>query len=290
MTRAHGEIAGVLLLAVLLCSAAVSAEPTEVGKVTSVSGRATVTRAGGEAQPLACGDSIHAGDLLETGAGSRLGVLHGDVMTHLDESSSLRLGAMSSEAPDATLEKGRVRLIDPRDGGAEARLAALETRVAGVGNDLEAYVLAEKVGPYAMFCEWDAPLVADRGSEHLTLGPGECVIAKSKEPLYLAKAHDQRIAAAPDEVCETDPALIAALAGAPVRHLSPTDVAAGPPGGPTYGAAGTAGMGLSNPVGPEKPVREACDVAGACGFPILVIEPAPGVLPSPGSGGPFPGP
>jgi len=143
-----------------------------------------------------------------------------------------------------------------------------------------------------MICEWDEPLVADRGPERLTLGPGECVIAKQKEPLYLARAHDQRIAAAPDEVCDTDPALIAALAGAPVRHLSPSDVAAGPPGDPAglLAAAGTAGLGLDDPVGPDRPIREACDVPGACGFPIIVIEPAPGALPSPGSNGPFPFP
>jgi hypothetical protein len=274
-----------MLLAVLLLPTAVPADAPVIGEVTSVSGRATATQPGGVARPLACGDPILAGDLVETSAGARVGVLQGDVMTYLDESSALRMGATAGAAPDATLEKGRVRRIDPRDGGAEARLGALETQVAGVGNDLEAYILTEKVGPYAMFCEWDAPLAAERGPQHLTLGPGECVIAKAAEPLYLAKAHEQRIAAAPDEVCGPDPALIAALAGAPARHLSPADVAAGPVG---LATSKTAGLGLFDPVGPEEPVRESCDVSGACNFPIIVIEPPPGALPTPGAGGPFP--
>src|SRR2546422_7897012 len=41
---------------------------------------------------------------------------------------------------------------------------------------------------YAMMCEWDAPLPVSRGKEEKTAKPGECVIAKPKEPLYTALA------------------------------------------------------------------------------------------------------
>ena len=42
------------------------------------------------------------------------------------------------------------------------------------GNDTEAYLLSEKVGPYAMFCEWDAPLALRRGNERKTVDPNLC--------------------------------------------------------------------------------------------------------------------
>ena len=65
-------------------------------------------------------------------------------------------------------------------------------------------------------------------AEESTATPGECVIAKPTEPLYVAKAHDSRIPALAADVCEMDPALLAGLAGTPDDHLDAPDVAAGP--------------------------------------------------------------
>ena len=72
--------------------------------------------------------------------------------------SEVRVDRTAVGTPDAVLARGRVRVIDAREGGEPARLAARDSEVRVVGNDAEAYLLAEKIGPYAMFCEWDAPL------------------------------------------------------------------------------------------------------------------------------------
>jgi hypothetical protein len=122
-----------------------------------------------------------------------------------------------------------------------------------------------------MLCEWDAPLPVDRGSESLTANPGECVVAKPKEPLYTANAHDERIPAVA-EVCEMGPAL--ARLASPLHHLTPADVAAP---GPVAGL-GSAGLGGLNPAAADAPARQPCDSdAGTCALPLpfRVVEPPP---------------
>jgi hypothetical protein len=61
-------------------------------------------------------------------------------------------------------------MIDPRDEGEPAQLAVLDADGHVKGNDAEAYIFSEKVGPYAMLCEWDAPLPVSRGKEQKTAG------------------------------------------------------------------------------------------------------------------------
>ena len=266
-------------LACALLAAAASAD--ELGSVSSVSGDATAQRAGESPRSLACGDPVYADDTLRTGAGARVGVLLEDVMTHLSADTTVKLGRTVAGMPSATLENGKVRVVDPRRSGAPAHLAALDTRAEIVGNDAEAYVFAEKVGPYAMLCEWDAPLPVGRAGESVTAGPGECVISKPKEPLYTARAHDARIPMAAAEICDLAPQL-ASLAGAPVNHLTPADVSA--PGlGP---GLQTAGLGDNNPIAADLPTRTGCDVAGgSCVQPLPFVsrEPAPVTgLPAPG--------
>ena len=279
-----------LLAGLLLLPLTAHADDLVVGQVTAVSGRATAQRAGQE-RLLACGDFVYAADQVVTAKGASLSMLLGDVLTELPSNSALSLGATPANTADATLDWGRVRMIDPRMDGAPVRLAALDTETQVIGNDVEAYILSEKVGPYAMFCEWDAPLAAMRADEQLTCEAGQCVIAKPTEPLYLARAHEDRIPVAAAEQCGPDPAILAGLAGDPTRHLTPGDVAAPPPGIRT---AGNAGLCSFNPDGPTLFGVYQCDSPNAgCSalpqgsLPPVILEPVPLGGTAPGSLGPL---
>jgi hypothetical protein len=171
-------------------------------------------------------------------------------------------------------------MIDARDGGGPARLGARDAEVRVAGNDAEAYVLSEKVGPYAMFCEWDAPLAVRRGEEMQSADPEHCVIAKDSEPLYVADAHEERMSAAGGDPCPPD------LGGlvAPGPHFSPIasrDVAGGPPAAPWSNMA----------AGQARPRLGPCEDPGATcgGGTIVIVEPPPSTDPQPGAGGPFGG-
>ena len=187
-----------LIGALATAGAALAAD--ELGRVSAVAGEATAQQPGAEPRALACGDPVFAGDTLRTGSDSRVGVQLDDVATHLDANTpgGDRPHARRTRRPRGSLA-GKVRMIDPRDEGAPAQLAALDADARVKGNDAEAYIFSEKVGPYAMMCEWDDPLPVSRGSESKTADPGECVIAKPKEPLYTANAHDARIPALAQE-------------------------------------------------------------------------------------------
>jgi len=265
-----------LALAALLAGAA-GADERVVGEVTSVVGKATAQQPDGEARALACGDPIYEGDRVATAKEGRVDVMMGDTLAHLSEDSQLLVERTPAETPDVTLTRGKVRVIDARQGGAPARLAALDASAELAGTDTEAYVFAEKIGPYAMLCEWDAPLVVVRPGERAVASPGNCVISKKTEPLYSAKAHEERIPALAEQVCEVDPALLAALAGSPADHLSPADVSAPGP------AADSAGFGKLDPAVGDVAMRVSCDEPGTCGAatPSFGFEPAPagGVLP-----------
>jgi hypothetical protein len=262
-TAVLGTIAGSLALA----GAALAAD--EVGRVTAVGGDATAQQPGAAPRPLACGDAVLAGDTLRTGADSHVGVQMDDVATHLDGNSELVVGRTPHNTPSARLTKGKVRMVDPRETGADpAQLSVLAADAQVAGNDAEGYVFSEKVGPYAMLCEWDQPLPVTRGNEHKTADPNRCVIAKPKEPLYTANAHDARIPALAQECAGPD---LASL-NSPLRHLTARDVASP---GPAPGTS-IAGFGDVNPSSAIVPAY-TCDVAGSCSpqIPITVVEPPP---------------
>ncbi len=195
----------------------------ELGRVSEMTGDVTAQQPGAEPRSLACGDPVFPGDTLRTGQGSHVGVQLGDVATHLDANSQVVLGRTAQNTPSARLMAGKVRMIDPREEGEPAQLAVLDADAKVQGNDAEGYIFSEKIGPYAMLCEWDDPLAVSRGSDSKTAKPGECVIAKPKEPLYTAKAHEARIPALAQECAS--PRNIASL-NDPMHHLSPEDVAA----------------------------------------------------------------
>ena len=270
------SLAGLSLAALLATPA--GAEERFVGTVTSVVGEATARQPDGEARALACGDPIYEGDRVATAKQGRVGVMMGDTLANLAEDSQLLVERTPAETPDVTLTRGKVRVIDPRQGGAPARLAALDASAELAGTDTEAYVFAEKIGPYAMLCEWDSPLVVVRPGERAVVSPGDCVISKKTEPLYTAKAHDERIPALAEQVCEVDPALLAALAGAPADHLSPADVAA-----PGPAPSDSAGLGSLDPAVGDVAMRVSCDEPGTCGAatPSFGFEPQPAGGPAP---------
>jgi hypothetical protein len=194
-----------------------------VGQVASVVGKVRAAGPGGADRVLACGDTVYAGDTVSTGLGSSAGIVMNDVLARVDGASAVKFGLTPDGTPDTELDRGRVRVIDARDEGAPARLAARNAQVHVAGNDAEAYLLEEKVGPYAMFCEWDSPLEVSRGSERTQAAPNQCVIAKDSEPLYVADAHEDRIPVEGGAPC---PPVVAAG-----PHFSPDDlpdVGAGP--------------------------------------------------------------
>ncbi len=242
----------------------------ELGRVSAVGGEATAQQPGAEPRALACGDPVFAGDTLRTGSDSHVGVQLDDVATHLDANTQVEIGRTAENTPSARLLAGKVRMIDPRDEGAPAQLAALDADARVKGNDAEAYIFAEKVGPYAMMCEWDDPLPVSRGRESKTADPGECVIAKPKEPLYTANAHDQRIPALAQE-CAPGPGY--AALNDPRHHLSPADVA----------AIGPMAAAFQPPAPPPDPAY-VCDQAGVCSpvIPLEVIPQPPDVVCPPG--------
>jgi hypothetical protein len=250
----------------------------EVGRVTAVAGEATAQQPGAEPRPLACGDPVFANDTLRTGRDSHIGLQQGDIATHLDASSQLVVGTTPQNTASARLIAGKVRMIDPRESGDPAQLSVLAADAHVQGNDAEGYIFSEKVGPYAMLCEWDQPLPVTRGNESKTAEPNHCVIAKPKEPLYTANAHDTRIPALAQE-CAPGPDL--ASLNSPLRHLTAEDVAA--PGAPP--GSNVAGFGNVNPAAAAGPAYAQCEVAGVCSplVPIRATEPNP----TPGcSGGP----
>lgn len=272
-----------LLLVLALAPPVAAGAQSAVGQVTSVVGDVRASGPGGAGRALACGDTVYAGDTISTAPGASAGILMDDVLARVDGGSSLSVGHTDSGTPDAQLENGRVRVIDARDAGGPARLGARNAEVRVAGNDAEAYVLSEKVGAYAMFCEWDAPLAVRRGDEMQSADPDHCVIAKDAEPLYVADAHEERIPAAGGETCPPD---LGGL-GAPIAHFSPVasrDVALGPPGGAWSSMAAAQAM----------PRFDPCDTPGsgcsaASGQSIVIVEPPPSTDPRPGGPGPFGG-
>jgi len=235
-----------------------------VGHVATLAGKAVATRPGEAPRELECRDPIYPGDKIETAEGARVGLLVGDLLAHVGQGSELQVESGDSLA----LQKGAVRVIDPRESGGHARLAVLDAEAEVLGNDAEGYVFREKTGGYAMLCEWDAPLSVARGPEQKQAQPGECVIARSREPIYVAKAHDERLGSPDEDLCSLGPVI-----GALDLHLSPLDVALGPPGSPWSGV----------PAQFASPPRSPCDVPGApCG---QALEPPPGTGEVPGGGG-----
>jgi hypothetical protein len=217
-------------------------------EVVALRGEAWVEEASGR-RALACGDIVADGERVTVSPDGSLGMLSVASYAQLESGSTARLGRTIAGAPSIDLEAGRVRLVDTgSDPQAPLqRLAAPGVEAHGRGGDTEVYVLDEKAGRYAMLCEWGEPLeVARPDAPDATLhaAPGECAVAKADEPIYKARAHDDRIPlalAGPDAASPGplhDPRAAGATGVCPgggmrrsfaADRLTATDVAAAPP-------------------------------------------------------------
>ncbi|HTO69346.1 MAG TPA: hypothetical protein VMR31_05745 [Myxococcota bacterium] len=243
-----------LLAAVALAGAARADSPA--AQVVALEGRATA-----DAADLAIGDSIVAGSVIRTAADSRVGVFAGEIYVQLDPQSALRLERDAGGHVTMTLQEGRARIVDTRGAGdpAALRVDSAKSTIATNG-DSEVYILNEKAGRYAMFCDWKGPVQVTRNPKSLHADPGHCVLSKPHEDLYAANGHDHQIPLLP---LPND----AALFDAPANHFDTTDVAAGPPG-----------FGFGDPVSPIERQRDPCDVPGSgciAQTGLRVVEPPP---------------
>ena len=223
--------------------------PPTVGEVVAVAGKVTAQRPGEGPRPLECGGAVYEGDVLATASAAQVGILADALYLQAGGDTTLALGRTRGRVVAMDLRAGQVRVIDPRDDGNPAILTLVgsETRLAG--GDGEAYVLAEKVGIYGMVCDWDAPFEVRRGDERRRAEPGECVIARPRDPLYTAAVHPQRMALAAD-ACP--PPREAPIVGALTPAAAPARV--------------VRAAGFPPPFAVAELSRSPCDVPGAdCG-------------------------
>jgi hypothetical protein len=267
--RLTAALAGLLLA---LPFAAVGEEPAPIGHVATLRGAAFAERPDGEVRSLGCRDPIFAGERVVSEDAASVGLLVREFFVQLGAGSALLVSA-GEENADLVLEKGAVRIVDPREVGRRTRLRVLDTQARVLGNDLEGYVFDEKAGKFAMLCEWMRPLPVARLEETGVALPGHCAIAKAHEPLYFTPGHEERLGSPTQNACSLGPVF-----GPIARHLSPSDVAAGP----------AAERWSSLPALGPIPRRSPCDIPGS-GCSTIIEEPAQtGVVP--GGAGQFPGP
>ena len=260
-----------------------AAQAATIAEVASISGTAEALDASGATRALAVGDSIYAGERVQTGPGATAGLWHDEVLAQLAEKSRARVDRNAEGQARITLEEGGVRVVDPRKAGEPIELVALDSSSTVLGGDREARILREKAGAYAMLCDWVKPVAVTRRAEGKNAKPGDCIIAHPREPMFAARGHDKRIpllAGAP-ALADAGPAIDPASL---IDPLPP--VGASGPGGPGVGAANAVGPGSGSP-GNSLALRSPCTTVGAgcLGGKFRVIEPPPGDDPFPGSGG-----
>lgn len=240
-----------LIGAALLAAHAWAAEP--VAEVFILDGNATA----GE-RTLARGDQVESGDTVRTGPDSRVALFSNEIYVQLDPESAVHFERDAQNRVNLSLEAGRARIVDTRGaGGDPASIAALGALAKLQGGDKEIYLLSEKTGRYAMFCDWTSPLAVAKGNKEATADPGDCVLVKPSEAPYAARGHEHQIPLLPGP--DDGPA------DALVSRFAP-DVAAGP----FHGFPGPADA-------PDRD-RDPCDLpgtgcAGATG--IIIVEPPP---------------
>jgi hypothetical protein len=222
-----------------------------VGKVAALEGHAMANQ-----RELAVGDAVPAGSVIRTKESSRVGIFVGDIYVQLDPQSALLLERDENGRVKTHLQSGRARIIDTRGEGDPGAIRVDKTTAMISGGDKEVYILSEKAGRYAMFCEWTSPLAVTRDPKSLSVDPGNCVLSKPKEPLYAAKGHDHQIPLLPlpADLALNDPA---------TDHFDLADVGAGP-----------SPLGFGGPLDPAIRERDPCDTPGSgCG--VTVVEPPP---------------
>ena len=228
---------------------------SRIAEVASLKGQVSASD-GATSRTLRLGDPVYSGERVTTTAGSSAGLWLDDsagaqngALAQLEGKTRARVTRSGSGGARVVVEQGAVRVVDPRDEGAEPaiELAALDTETQIRGGDREARILTEKTGPYAVLCDWDSPMTAARGGQSATSGPGGCVVGNGREPLFAAPAHSDRIPL-------LDGAPNIAAAGPPIDPQNLLDDPGNPlppvsSGGPGGGGPGGGGPGGGNPTG-----------------------------------------
>lgn len=265
----------------------------KIAEVASVTGRVEASDGSGRARTLRQGDLVYAGERVATAANSTAGLWLDESLgqpegslAQLESDSRARVTRASGGGARVSLEKGAVRIVDPREDGAgpAIELVALDSETRMIGGDREARILKEKTGPYAVMCDWEKPMTVARGPQSVNSPAGGCVVGNNREPLFASPGHEDRIpllAGAPPVAAAGPPIDPAALLNDPTA-LPP--VAAPGPGGPVPipgNFPGPAGLpfALLNPCGAAG---SACNRSLPPGPPLVVIQLPPGNTPAPG--------
>jgi hypothetical protein len=241
---------GTLLAAMLLAVSVRAADP--VAEVFIVDGSAVA----GERE-LGRGDPIASGELVRTAPGSRVGLFAGEIYVQLDPDSALRFERDAQNRTRLELQAGRARIVDTRGGGEPGAIAAGGGEAPIAGGDKEVYLLSEKTGRYAMFCDWTEPLTVARHPHSASAPPGDCILVRPEEAPYAASGHDHQIPLLPGP----DDAPADALS----QHFAP-DVASGP------------FHGFPGPLDALDLERDPCDLPGSgCEgrSGLIIIDPPP---------------
>lgn len=270
MIRSSSSFAIALTGLVALTSGGVRAEENPIGLVVGMRGQVVARTDAGAARRLDCGDPVYAGEALETGQASRVSVLVGDVYAQLFVGSQADFGATPNGTPDLFLERGRMRVVDPRSDASAADIVVTtpRARTAFARNDVDAYVLGPSGETNAMLCSERTTIDVervDRGGTAQHTPAGLCTIVSLDKPSYQARVPSERIGLREAPDCTLDLA-----SGA---RFDAVDVAAPNP---------LPGMGMPD-LGAFDP-RRPCDVPGSgCGGkpspPDLVPDPTPDPLP-----------
>ncbi|MBW2282778.1 MAG: hypothetical protein JRG76_17330 [Deltaproteobacteria bacterium] len=266
----HVALGAVLVLPLALASGKAHAADDPVGLVVGIRGQVIATAPGQEPRRLDCGDSVFADEQIETGQASRASVLIGDVYAQLFVGSQARIGVTPAGTPDLFLERGRLRIIDPRtdEASPDIRIRTPRAHSSFARNDVDAYVLGPAGATNAMLCSERTTIQVER-SDVADVEPhhtptGHCTIASLDKPFYKARVPSERIGMREAYDCSLDPRLDGfdtVDVGAPRRM-----------------------PGIGNPdIGPFEP-RLTCDVPGSgCGGnpKIADVQPNlnPGALP-----------
>jgi hypothetical protein len=248
--------AGVILSLALLAAPSLAEEAeasAAIGRVVSVRGAAYAQSPGEERRVLQCRGPLYPGDEVRTLDGSDVGIDAGSYYVRLGENTAVEIDALGSGAPRLDLEAGHLRLMDSEGGAsASAELVTPGLRLARTGSDQDAMVFAEKAGSVSMVCSQGGALNVARLGDPAALlqaTPGACVVAKPREPLYVAEATHPQLAVQMRDACQD-------LAGTPVAdRFSPDDVSLGP--------ASTSG-GMSSTPDPAALGGVAQPCSGAC--------------------------
>ena len=238
-----------VLIGCLTAPTGARADTQGMGLVVAMRGQVSAQTDGEPERRLGCGDVIHSGDRVATGRASRVAVLAGDVYAQLFVSSAARFSTAGDGSAALALERGRMRVIDPRRGSPmPVRVSVGPAETSFAGNDVDVYALGPASARNAVICSERSDLAVQRSDGNggpTVASRGQCAVASLGKATYRAHVPSTRIGLAEANECEL--ALVSDVA----LRLAPSDVAAAQrPRSPL-------------PKGIRDPRRDACDDPGS---------------------------